>query len=31
MYSCQVSIIIAGMDNFSSASNYSLVSLEGTY
>ena len=30
MYNCQITLVIAGMDNFSSASNYSEISLEGT-
>ena len=29
MYSCQITLIIAKTDNFSSVSNYSLVVLEG--
>ena len=29
IYNCQIALTIAGMDNFSSASNYSLVLLKG--
>ena len=30
MYNCQITLFIAEMDNFSSASNYSVVLFEGT-
>ena len=30
MYNCHITLFVAGMDNFTSVSNYSVVSLEGT-
>lgn len=30
IYNCQITLVIAGVDNFSSASNYSVVLFEGT-